>query len=410
MFIGIDAGGSKTAGILVDRTGVVRAGLTTGPCALVGPPDAAQRELLARLLADLRAQAAVADPARIEACCLGMNGIDFADEFAAQLQGVVEAIGLPPARIRLVNDGIIALASGTRMERALLLQHGTGITNAYCARIGAERSYDLLGVGRFADLRCDLLTLTQRMIDGRHPPTPLCARCLAFLGLNHLGFIHRITAAGGDATPAIMPRLAEEGGPFAASAHLRAWVAATATFPIAYLDYYLFPERQLAQQRAAPLPRSRQIMQCQRELFAQAADPRTVTKPEALRRRGGGGYAGVTFTALAGILGGTGERLVCSVRNQGAVAGIEDDAVVEVLCALGKDGPVPVRRQESLPLACRGLVQAVKACETLTVQAAMEGRRDLCYQAMLNHPLCGDLDIAVPLVDEMLDAHGLDYR
>ena len=63
-----------------------------------------------------------------------------------------------------------------------------------------------------------------------------------------------------------------------------------------------------------------------------------------------------------------------------------------------------------IPLAYRGLVQAVKAHESLTVQAAVTRSRDVALQALLAHPLVGDIDIAEPMLDEMLAAHGLNYQ
>jgi 6-phospho-beta-glucosidase len=54
-------------------------------------------------------------------------------------------------------------------------------------------------------------------------------------------------------------------------------------------------------------------------------------------------------------------------------------------------------------------VQAVKAYESLTVEAAVKRDRTVALQALLHHPLVGDLDVAEPLLDEMLRAHGLDF-
>jgi len=53
----------------------------------------------------------------------------------------------------------------------------------------------------------------------------------------------------------------------------------------------------------------------------------------------------------------------------------------------------------------RHWVQAVKAYEVLTVEAAMTRDRRLLKQALLNHPLVGDAEIIDPLLDEMLAAH-----
>src|SRR5208283_5262001 len=122
----------------------------------------------------------------------------------------------------------------------------------------------------------------------------------------------------------------------------------------------------------------------------------------------GGGYSAVTFAVLQAIRGGTGEEIGASTRNGGAVTGIPDDAAVEVTCRFSHNGPTPLT-VGSLPLAFRGVIQAVKAYETLTVEAAVKREKRLVVQALLNHPLAGDLDVVEPLVEEMLHAHGLAY-
>ncbi len=127
-----------------------------------------------------------------------------------------------------------------------------------------------------------------------------------------------------------------------------------------------------------------------------------------LQRRGGGGYSAITFSIVQAIVNDTGAELTANVPNCGCVVGIDDDAVVEVVCRIDKNGahPLPVG---PIPLAFRGIVQALKAYETLTVEAAVHRDRRLATLALLNHPLVGDIDVIEPLLTEMLTAHGLEY-
>jgi 6-phospho-beta-glucosidase len=177
--------------------------------------------------------------------------------------------------------------------------------------------------------------------------------------------------------------------------------------PISYVNYYVRRSKRFAEVTGQPLTRARQIEEIEREVFAEAADPRSNSKPAALQKRGGGGYAGITFSVMEAVLHDTGAELPANVPNRGAVEGIEDGAVVEVVCRVDAGGatPLPVG---PVPLAFRGLVQAIKAYETLTVAAAVEHRRDLAVLALMNHPLAGDLDVIEPLIDEMAAAHGMD--
>ena len=61
----------------------------------------------------------------------------------------------------------------------------------------------------------------------------------------------------------------------------------------------------------------------------------------------------------------------------------------------------------SAPLApeMRGLVEAVKAYEELTVEAACSGDRRTALRALIANPLVADWAIAEPLLDALLEAN-----
>jgi len=230
------------------------------------------------------------------------------------------------------------------------------------------------------------------------------------VGLNHFGHIHRALSGDRDVTAEIMEALAEEqerrmrdegkGG----SSLARLLQA----YPIGYVSYFYHRGHLVASAKAKPKTRAQEIESIEQEILAEAARPETVQKPEALARRGGGGYAGITFAVMKAILNDTGEELTCNMPNKGAVADIDGDAVVEVVCRVGRDGahPLPVG---PIPLAFRGVMLALKAYETLTVEAAVKRDKRLATLALLNHPLCGDLDVIEPMLEEMLEAHGMEF-
>ena len=142
---------------------------------------------------------------------------------------------------------------------------------------------------------------------------------------------------------------------------------------------------------------------------ANGSDAASLVSNVALARRGGEGYSDVTFAVMKAIHDGTGDEIAASVPNRGAVEGIDDDATVEVLCRFDANGatPLPVGK---IPAAYRGLVQALKAYETLTVEAAVARSKKLATLALMNHPLAGDLDVIEPMLTEMLTAHGLKFE
>jgi 6-phospho-beta-glucosidase len=156
------------------------------------------------------------------------------------------------------------------------------------------------------------------------------------------------------------------------------------------------------------LTRAQQVMAIEKDVFLEATSPQLCRKPDALKRRGGDGYSEITFSFIKAILHDTGEELVASVTNNGAVDMIADEASVEVVCRVDKHGATPLKTGE-IPLAFRGLVQSVKAYETLTVDAAIARSRRLALLALTANPLVVDIDIASRMLDEMLSAHDLQY-
>ena len=55
-----------------------------------------------------------------------------------------------------------------------------------------------------------------------------------------------------------------------------------------------------------------------------------------------------------------------------------------------------------------GLVAAVTAYEHLALDAALHGGRERVFQALLAHPLVGQLDLAEGLTDRLI-AHNRDH-
>jgi 6-phospho-beta-glucosidase len=183
------------------------------------------------------------------------------------------------------------------------------------------------------------------------------------------------------------------------------WLRTLGAIPASYLRYYY--HRGLAVQEASrPSHRTRgeQVKEIEAELLRQYADPGLAEKPELLARRGGGGYAVVAMAAMLAIYYNRAERQIVQVLNQGAVDDIPSDASVEVPCLVDRTGPHPIR-MGAIPLPIRGLIQAVKAYESLTVQAAVEGSQRLAMQALMAHPLVPSWEVARPLLEELLAAN-----
>jgi len=145
-------------------------------------------------------------------------------------------------------------------------------------------------------------------------------------------------------------------------------------------------------------------MAIERGLLEMYRDPNLAEKPALLEKRGGAYYSEAAAQLIASLHAGTGDVQVVDVRNDGALAELPDDAVVEIPARVDRDG---ARADVLTPLAPEmlGLVQQVKAYERLTVKAAVDGDRDAALKALLANPLVARYSVARPLLDAILDAN-----
>ena len=91
-------------------------------------PD--QAECLADLTAEVYQQAGLTG-SDIQFTVAGMSGVDFPEEHDRQWEDVAKALSFPREKTALVNDGVVALWGATCRNRAVLLQHGTGMSTFY---------------------------------------------------------------------------------------------------------------------------------------------------------------------------------------------------------------------------------------------------------------------------------------
>ena len=220
-----------------------------------------------------------------------------------------------------------------------------------------------------------------------------------WLGLNHLGFATRVWVDGVDVTDEAVEAVADK---WKIDGE---WLRILGYIPATYLRHYFHHTAVVAAAREPDhLTRGQEVKQIEAELLTLYADPEVATRPDLLSRRGGRGYADAAIAAMRAIHHNTADRQILQVLNQGAVDGIPDDASVEIACVLDRAGPRPIRYGQ-IPLPIRGLIQAVKAYESLTVQAAVEGSKRVAMQALMAHPLVPSWEVAKPLLDELLAAN-----
>jgi 6-phospho-beta-glucosidase len=146
------------------------------------------------------------------------------------------------------------------------------------------------------------------------------------------------------------------------------------------------------------------VAELEAALLQEYRDPALVTKPEKLSYRGGAYYSLAAVRLMASLHDGTGDIQVVDMRNDGAIPGLPDDAVVETTAVVDATGAHPLPQRELSP-EMLGLVQHAKAYERLAVKAACSGSRDDVVRALLANPLVGQYPLAADLADELLGAN-----
>ena len=96
-----------------------------------------------------------------------------------------------------------------------------------------------------------------------------------------------------------------------------------------------------------------------------------------------------------------------NLRNDGTLPFLPDDAVIEVPARVDGSGvhALPVAPLEPL---YAGLVAAVTSYEHLALEAAVHGGRRRVFEALLAHPLVGQVDLADGLTDRLI-AHNREH-
>jgi 6-phospho-beta-glucosidase len=224
---------------------------------------------------------------------------------------------------------------------------------------------------------------------------------LEHVGLNHLTWERAVLVDGVDRLPEMLDRDAglaadEVGLPVELIRELRA-------IPSYYLRYYYCRDEVLREQLEGP-SRAQQVMEIERGLLEMYRDPTLNQKPKLLEKRGGAFYSEAAAQLIASLHAGTGDVQVVNVRNGGALPDLPADAVVEIPARIDSDGAHPAPLAALAP-EMRGLVQAVKAYEDLTVSAAIHGDRTVAAKALLAHPLVGQYSVARPLLEALLEAN-----
>jgi 6-phospho-beta-glucosidase len=229
---------------------------------------------------------------------------------------------------------------------------------------------------------------------------------LDYVGLNHLSWVRRFKKAGEDITAEVLEKFIEhaeeEWEHEGTRANMIEAMRSLGMFCNYYLQYFYSTDTVLESLKAKDKTRGEEVIEIEQGLFDQYRDPKLTEKPEALGKRGGAHYSTAAFLLLDAIENDRKSRQIVCCRNNGAIPTFEDDISVEVPAVIGKDGAQAIAQEAPAP-PIRGLMQLIKAYESMTVQAAVTGDREAAFQALLLNPLTPNATGCRALLNELLE-------
>jgi len=280
----------------------------------------------------------------------------------------------------------------------------------------AERVRALSNDAWIVDFTNPVGIVTRSLLDHGHKAIGLCNVAIGFqrswarrlgvapdrlvvdqVGLNHLTWVRRALLDGRDVLPDL---LAEHGDEIADELGLpRRLLDELGVVPSYYLHYFYAHDEVLREQLDG-VPRAQVVAEIERELLQLYRDPALVEKPALLEQRGGAFYSEAALGLVASLVSGDGAVHEVDVRNDGTLAGMADDDVVEVPARVTRDGAEPLP-QPPLEPELLGLTQHVAAYERLAARAAVSREVVDVKKALLAHPLIGQYAIAEQLLEQL---------
>lgn len=227
-------------------------------------------------------------------------------------------------------------------------------------------------------------------------------------GLNHATWSTRFTVDGEDGIPLLLeraPKLIDDTEvplPVRRMFKLMQWFE---RIPNRYWQYYYFHEEMVAEARKAKLCRSEEILAELPDYFAHYEEESRKPKPDVIRMRGGSkAFGDFAVEVVRAIAEDANERMILNVPNRGALAGFDDDRVVEVPCIVNKEGAKPVS-QDPLPREGLGPIKMLAEYQALAARAAWDGTRKEAIRALVANPLVLTLPKAEALFEALAQAH-----
>jgi maltose-6'-phosphate glucosidase len=176
--------------------------------------------------------------------------------------------------------------------------------------------------------------------------------------------------------------------------------------PNTYLKYYLYPDYVFEHMKDHPeFTRANEVMQGReknvfdhaRQIIANGSAEGIAFDIDA--------HATFIVDLARAIAFNTHERMVMIVENNGAIANFPDDAMVEVPCIVGTDGPEALA-QGQIPAFQQALMFQQVTVEKLVVEAYLENSYQKMWQALTLSKTVQSAQVAKELLDDLIVENG----
>lgn len=239
-----------------------------------------------------------------------------------------------------------------------------------------------------------------------------------YYGLNHFGWWTSITDKDGND---LMPKLGEwvaKNGYAADSEDFQhredswkdtytkvkdVYAVDPTTMPNTYLKYYLYPDYVVAHDNP-DYTRANEVMAGrEKQVFETAKE--IIAKNTAVGYEfHAGAHATFIIDLARAIAYNTQERMLLIVENNGAIANFSDDAMVEIPCLVGKNGPEPLAMGH-IPTFQKGLMEQQVASEKLVVDAFIDKSYHKLWQAITLSKTVPSAAVAKDILDELIEVN-----
>lgn len=176
--------------------------------------------------------------------------------------------------------------------------------------------------------------------------------------------------------------------------------------PNTYLKYYLYPDYVFEHMKDHPeYTRANEVMEGReksvfdhaRQIIANGSAEGIAFDIDA--------HATFIVDLARAIAFNTHERMVMIVENNGAIANFPDDAMVEVPCIVGTDGPEALA-QGQIPAFQQALMFQQVTVEKLVVEAYVENSYQKMWQALTLSKTVPSAQVAKELLDDLIVENG----